>query len=106
MNIPGFTADDSLSKSSGHYQTGRHLVNTISPIYPAAMGQDFPDQKCTCKGCGTGGGDVTGQCGSVCKDKTVYDKGSESYDYCKAKAIQRPKFFFRGNLGNLVAFRA
>lgn len=55
----------------------------ISPSF-AAQGQDFPNQKCTCVGCGPKGSDVTGQCASVCKDKTVYSKGSEPHDYCKA----------------------
>jgi hypothetical protein len=55
-----------------------------------AKGQDFPGTKCTCKGCGNGGGDVTGQCASVCKDKTVYSKGSEPYDYCKAAMVRPP----------------
>ena len=52
----------------------------------AAQGQDFPDTTCTCKGCGTGGGDLTGNCASVCKDKTVFSKGSEPHDYCKKAA--------------------
>ena len=30
------------------------------------------------------GGDLTGDCASVCKGKTVYSKGSEPHDYCKA----------------------
>lgn len=57
-------------------------------------GQDFPDTKCTCKACETtptgGKKDVTGQCDKVCKDKTVYSKGSEPYDYCKAARFKRP----------------
>ena len=52
----------------------------------AAQGQDFPNTTCTCKGCGTGGGDLTGNCASVCKDKTVFSKGSEPHDYCKKAA--------------------
>lgn len=63
----------------------------LSAIAPAPAwshpGQDFPNTKCTCKGCGPNGGDVTGQCATVCKDKEVYGKGSEPYDYCKAKAL-------------------
>jgi hypothetical protein len=50
----------------------------------AAKGQDFPGTTCTCQGCAEGGGDVNGDCGTVCKDKTVYSKGSEPHDYCKA----------------------
>ena len=59
-----------------------------APVAQAAQGQDFPDTTCTCKGCGTNKTDVTGSCPSVCKDKTVYDKGSEPTDYCKAKAAR------------------
>jgi hypothetical protein len=36
----------------------------------AGTGKDFPDTKCTCKDCAPNGGDLTGQCDSVCKDKT------------------------------------
>jgi hypothetical protein len=50
----------------------------------AAKGEDFPGTTCTCQGCAEGGGDVNGDCASVCKGKTVYSKGSEPYDYCKA----------------------
>jgi hypothetical protein len=95
MAMPGFTAEASLARS-GHFPTGRHAINSstqmISAIYAAAQGQDFPNHKCTCKGCGAKGVDVTGQCTTVCKDKTVYDKGSESYDYCKkaAKVVRPP----------------
>jgi len=56
----------------------------------AAKGQDFPNTTCTCKGCASGGGDLTGKCGSVCKDKTVYSKGSEPHDYCKAAGRRGP----------------
>jgi hypothetical protein len=62
------------------------LAGFSAPAALAAQGQDFPNKTCTCKGCASGGGDVNGQCGSVCKDKTVYSKGSESNDYCKAAA--------------------
>lgn len=90
MNMPGFTAQASLYKTSGHYHTDKHAINSstqmISAIYLAAPGQDFPNHKCTCKGCGAKGEDVTGQCASVCKDKEVFAKGSEPYDFCKAKA--------------------
>jgi hypothetical protein len=48
----------------------------------AGQGQDFPDTKCTCKECASNKGDLIGQCNEVCKDKTVYAKGSEPYDYC------------------------
>jgi hypothetical protein len=62
------------------------ISGTATPPALAANGQDFPETTCTCKGCAEGGGDLTGKCPSVCKDKTVYSKGSESHDYCKAKA--------------------
>jgi hypothetical protein len=55
----------------------------------AAKGQDFKETTCTCKGCDKGK-DRTGQCGTVCKDKTVYGKGSEPHDYCKVAAKARP----------------
>jgi hypothetical protein len=98
MNMPRFTAQASLYKTSGHYQTDRHAINSstrmISAIYSALDGQDFPNHTCTCQGCAEGGGDVTGQCASVCKDKTVYSKGSEPYDYCKAALVRPPRDFF------------
>jgi hypothetical protein len=88
MNLPGFTGVTSLSHTSGHWQVSAHPSHARSEnsVYLSAMGQDFPGTTCTCKGCASGGGDLTGQCNSVCKDKTVYSKGSEPYDYCKAAA--------------------
>jgi len=88
MNLPGFRAACSLSHSSGYRETKPDAIHAQSAhsVYPSAMGQDFPGTKCTCKGCASGGGDLNGQCSSVCKDKTVYSKGSEPYDYCKAAA--------------------
>ena len=62
------------------------LAGFSAPAALAAQGQDFPNTTCDCKGCASGGGDTTGQCSSVCKDKTVYSKGSEPNDYCKAAA--------------------
>jgi hypothetical protein len=53
----------------------------------ALNGEDFPGTTCTCQGCASGGGDLTGDCGSVCKGKTVYSKGSEPHDYCKATGL-------------------
>jgi len=32
MNLPGFTAEDSLYKTSAHYQTGRHGINSSTPM--------------------------------------------------------------------------
>jgi hypothetical protein len=100
MNTPRFTAQASLYQTSGEYQTYRHAINSstqmISGIYSALDGQSFPNHTCTCQGCAAGGGDVTGQCGTVCKDKTVYSKGSEPHDYCKAALVRPPRnFFFR-----------
>ena len=66
------------------------LVALPAATAHAARGQDFPNTTCTCQKCGSNGGDVNGQCGSVCKDKTVYSKGSEPYDYCKAAARVLP----------------
>jgi hypothetical protein len=53
----------------------------------AASGKDFPGTTCTCQGCAPGGGDSTGDCATVCKDKTVYSKGSEPHDYCKVQGF-------------------
>jgi hypothetical protein len=111
MNFPTFTAEASLY-GSGQHRAARALNSrserssaTRSLVYPSARGQDFPDQKCACKGCGHGGGDVTGKCGSVSKDKTVYSKGSEPYDYCKAAAVWRPPTrIFRISGGAMFGF--
>ena len=35
MNMPGFTAETSLYKSSGHYQAGRHALHSPNQIIPA-----------------------------------------------------------------------
>src|SRR5215831_6899205 len=44
MNLPRFTAEASLYKTSGQYRTGRHTVNPsaqiVSPIWPAAREQE------------------------------------------------------------------
>src|SRR5690348_16697382 len=63
------------------------LAGFSAPAALAAQGQDFPGTTCTCKGCAGGGGDVTGQCGNVCKNKTVFSKGSDPHDFCKAAAV-------------------
>jgi hypothetical protein len=62
------------------------LAGFPAPAALAAPGQSFPGVTCTCKGCASGGGDLTGDCATVCKDKTVFSKGSEPHDYCKASA--------------------
>jgi hypothetical protein len=107
MNMPRFTGEASLYKTSGHYHADRHAINSstqmISAIYSAAQGQDFPNSTCTCKGCASGG-DLTGQCASVCKDKTVYSKGSEPHDYCKAAVMRPPWVFVWYDLGDAVAY--
>ena len=59
------------------------LAGSTADLALAADGQQFPGVTCTCQGCADGGGDVTGDCATVCKDKTVYSKGSEPHDYCK-----------------------
>lgn len=59
------------------------VIGLSSPAVMAGTGKDFPDTKCTCQECDPKGGDLIGQCTSVCKDKTVFAKGSEPYDYCK-----------------------
>ena len=108
MNMPRFTAEASLYKTS-HSRTDKQAIDSsphmMGTIYLAAPGQDFPNQKCTCKGCGSGGGDVTGQCATVCKDKDVFSKGSEPYDYCKASAVRPTRFHWYVPGGNVGVFR-
>jgi hypothetical protein len=74
-------------KTLRHLLAATALTTSIVGFSPipaeAGNGQDFPNTKCTCQGCDSNGGDLTGQCDTVCKDKTVYAKGSEPYDYCK-----------------------
>ena len=45
MIMPGFTAETSLYKTSGHYQAGRHTVNSsmnvIVPAIPACRNCDY-----------------------------------------------------------------
>jgi hypothetical protein len=44
MNMPGFTGEATLYKTSGHYRTGRDIVNSfvqrVSPVRPAAREQE------------------------------------------------------------------
>jgi hypothetical protein len=60
MNIPSFTAEASIYKTSGHYQTGRQAVNlpieTISSIYPAR------DEVIEVHSCAPGWTDIGGTC--------------------------------------------
>jgi hypothetical protein len=59
-------------------------VTLFAPLTASAgTGQDFPGVKCTCVDCNGKDSDIVGQCDSVCKDKTVFAKGSETYDYCR-----------------------
>src|SRR6266550_3193217 len=37
MNIPGFSADTSLYRTRGYYQTSRQSIQTIGAINPAMM---------------------------------------------------------------------
>ena len=45
MNMPRFTAEVSLYKTSGHYRTGRQAINIptrmISMIYPAEVIENY-----------------------------------------------------------------
>jgi hypothetical protein len=59
------------------------LALAAPSIASAGTGQDFPGVKCTCVDCNGSGSDLIGQCDSVCKDKTVFAKGSEPLDYCR-----------------------
>ena len=77
----------SVSRILVHASLVAVLVGSSSIAALAAKGKDFPGTTCTCQGCAPGGGDTTGDCASVCSDKTVYSKGSEPHDYCKAKAL-------------------
>lgn len=54
-------------------------------IAEPATGQDFPGQTCICKECNMWHQDVVGKCRVVCKDKVVYAKRDEPYNYCKAR---------------------
>lgn len=95
MNLPGFTAEASLYKAAARRRAGRRAMNPaaqpVNAVRPAFPGQSFPDHKCACKGCDAKGGDLIGQCATVCKDNEVYAKGSESYDYCKKKEPPKPQ---------------
>jgi hypothetical protein len=65
-------------------------VTLFAPLTASAgNGQDFPDWKCTCVDCNGKDSDIVGQCASVCKDKTVFAKGSETYDYCRKDNVAK-----------------
>ena len=59
------------------------VIGLSAPAAMAGTGKDFPNTKCECRKCDPNGGDLIGQCDSVCKDKTVFAKGSDPLDYCK-----------------------
>ena len=63
------------------------LVILLVTTALAARGQDIPNAICTCKKCGRNGADMTGNCRIVCKDKPIFPKGSEPYDYCTAGGL-------------------
>ena len=101
--IPGFTARASLYENGGQHAAGRLLFGSAArsfapnSVYLSAKGQEFPDHTCTCKGCDPKGGDLTGQCATVCKDKEVYAKGSDANDYCKAALTGGRGYPLRGS---------
>ena len=71
MNMPGFTAETSLYKTSGHYQTSRQVINLptqmIRVITPAAI---KGDGGIDCDNC------VGGQCVELhCLEKWIHGKG-------------------------------
>ena len=69
-NLPGFTADVSLYKARGYYQTGRRAINSstqlISAIYPARIMQGGID----CGNC------VGGECAQLnCFEEWTHGEG-------------------------------
>ncbi len=54
MNIPGFTAEDSLYTTSGHYETGRHTISlpmaTVVPAIPMCQNCDYILDRCEVNG--------------------------------------------------------
>jgi hypothetical protein len=54
MNIPGFTAEESLDKTSGHYQTGSRAINSpthmVIPAIPACQNCDYILDRCEING--------------------------------------------------------
>jgi hypothetical protein len=63
INMPGFTADTSLYKTSGHYQTDRQAINSLeqktSSIYPSMMRQELLSNGIDCGNC------VGGECATL-----------------------------------------
>jgi hypothetical protein len=53
-NIPGFTAEDSLYGTRGHYRTRRHAINTsthaIIPAIPRCQNCDYILDQCEIHG--------------------------------------------------------
>jgi hypothetical protein len=64
MTMPAFTAEASLYKTSWHYRTGRHTVNTsprmLSPVWPALREQE--GEIIHVHGCPPGFRDIGGSC--------------------------------------------
>jgi hypothetical protein len=54
MNMPGFTAETSLYKTSRHYQSGRHAINSpmhmIIPAIPMCQNCDYILEQCELHG--------------------------------------------------------
>lgn len=54
MNMPGFTAEDSLYKTSGHYRAGRHainpLVHMVIPAIPPCQNCEYILGRCEING--------------------------------------------------------
>lgn len=55
MNMPGFTAETSLYKTSGHYQAGKYAINSpinmLSAVYPALRVSDVECKTFCCAAC-------------------------------------------------------
>ena len=71
-NMPGFTAETSLYKTSGHYQIGRQVVNLpiqmINPIYPTMINLGGGNCIPFCELCESDFGTRTG-CSQTCTAK-------------------------------------
>ncbi len=92
MKMPGFTAEASLYKISGHCQPGRQALNlpaqTNSSIYPATMkGEDKTGKNCEREE--KNGSSTFGKCESVCKGKELTRDALNNRWVCKASAIGR-----------------
>ncbi|MDQ2921312.1 MAG: hypothetical protein M3R52_06855 [Acidobacteriota bacterium] len=75
-NLPGFTAETLLYRTSGQYQTGRQAINSstqlISPIYPAMM----MSEGVNCSNC------VGGECAELhCFENWTHSGGGPAGPY-------------------------